>query len=73
MLNVGIRMQHTPWVRAVWMLIPKPKPWNSGMQLRMVRPGSNFSRMASTACSASALKFRSVRQMPLGLPLVPPL
>ena len=37
-MNFGTRMQHAPPMRAVWMPIPRPKPWNTGMTESIFMP-----------------------------------
>ena len=39
-VNCGTRMHVPPCIRIVWMLTPRPKPWNIGMIESILSPTS---------------------------------
>ena len=65
-------MQVAPPMRAVWMPMPRPKPWNTGITESIFIPATLPKPDAAMVCSPSALKFKLESMMPLVVPVVPP-
>ena len=65
-------MQHAPPISAVWMPMPRPKPWNTGMTESILSPLMGAKPDAAMVCKPSALKFILDSRMPFVVPVVPP-
>ena len=65
-------MQVAPPISTVWMPMPRPKPWNTGMMESIFMPAMDWKPEAAMVCIPRALKFRLESMMPLVVPVVPP-
>ena len=65
-------MHVAPPTKAVWMPMPRPKPWNTGITESIFIPSMGEKPLAAMVWSARALKLRLLRRMPLVVPVVPP-